>query len=92
MGSILKNPEDEDTLHLPFDTQESGAISLAHAQITAGSYYNSEQGLLNARVLLPVEALFNSNASDGRIFFPFGQKRVHLMGQHCSVHLLDVNN
>ena len=74
MGSILKNPEDEDTLHRPFDTQESTAISLTHAQITEGSYYHSEQGLLNARFLMPAEALFNLNASDRRIFFPFRQK------------------
>jgi hypothetical protein len=92
VGSILRNPEDEDTLHLSLDMQESTAISLTHAQITEGSYYHSEKGLLNARILLPAEALFNLNASDGRIFFPFRLKGVHLKGQHCSVHLLEVNN
>jgi hypothetical protein len=38
VGSILKNPEDEDTLHFPLDTQVSMAISLTQAQITEGSY------------------------------------------------------
>lgn len=79
MVSILKNPENKDTLHLTFDTQESTAISLTYAQITEGSYYRSEQGPLNTTFLLPAEALFNLNASDGIIFFSFGQKGVHLM-------------
>jgi hypothetical protein len=36
--------------------------------------------LFNDWFLLPTEALFNLNASDGRIFFPFGQKEVIFKG------------
>jgi hypothetical protein len=37
-GLYTEIPEDEDTLHLPFNIQKMAATSLTPAQITEGSY------------------------------------------------------